>query len=54
MTMISNELIKQIKDSVDIVDIISSYIPLETHGKNLFGVCPFHDDHSPSMSISKE
>lgn len=54
MNMISNELIKQIKDSVDIVDIVSSYIPLETRGKNLFGVCPFHDDHSPSMSISKD
>ena len=49
-----NNLINEIKNSVDIVDIISSYIPLTAKGKNYFGVCPFHDDHSPSMSVSKE
>lgn len=49
-----NNLINEIKRSVDIVDIISSYIPLTAKGKNYFGVCPFHDDHSPSMSVSAE
>ena len=49
-----NNLINEIKNSVDIVDVISSYIPLTAKGKNYFGVCPFHDDHSPSMSVSKE
>src|SRR5574344_1404597 len=52
--MLSNEEIINIKNSVDIVDIVSSYIPLTQRGKNYFGVCPFHDDHSPSMSVSKE
>lgn len=51
---IDYETINHIKNSVDIVDIISSYIPLVTKGKNLFGVCPFHDDHSPSMSVSRD
>lgn len=49
-----NDEINQIRSSVNIVDIISEYIPLTPRGKNFFGVCPFHDDHSPSMSVSKE
>jgi len=52
---ISNEIINEIRNKTDIVDIISNYnIPLTQRGKNYFGVCPFHDDHSPSMSVSKE
>lgn len=51
---LSNEEINQIRSSVDIVDVISGYIPLTPRGKNYFGVCPFHDDHSPSMSVSRD
>ena len=51
---ITNEVINEIRNKVDIVDIISNYIPLTQRGKNYFGVCPFHDDHSPSMSVSRE
>ena len=49
-----NDLINTIRKSVDIVDVISKYVPLVARGKNYFGVCPFHDDHSPSMSVSKD
>lgn len=49
-----NNLLNEIRNSVDIVEVISSYIPLTSKGKNYFGVCPFHDDHSPSMSVSRE
>ena len=49
-----NNLIDEIRKSVNIVDVISSYLPLTKKGKNYFGVCPFHDDHSPSMSVSEE
>ncbi len=49
-----NELVNKIVASNNIVDIISDYINLEHKGKNFFGVCPFHDDHSPSMSVSPE
>ena len=52
--MITNELINEIRNKVNIVDIISNYVPLTKRGKNYFGVCPFHDDHSPSMSVSFE
>ena len=49
-----NNVINDIRKSVDIVDVVSKYVPLVAHGKNFFGVCPFHDDHSPSMSVSRD
>lgn len=52
--MMNDAKISEIRRSVDIVDVISEYIPLEQRGRNYFAVCPFHDDHNPSMSISPE
>lgn len=52
--MFSSSELQEIRNSVDIVDVVSSYINLTAHGKNYFGVCPFHDDHSPSMCVSRE
>ena len=52
MNMLSQEKIAEIRNSVNIVDVISSYMPLTPKGKNYFGVCPFHDDTNPSMSVS--
>ena len=54
MANLSNEEINKIRVSVNIVDIIGSNINLEKKGKNYFGLCPFHDDHSPSLSVSEE
>jgi DNA primase len=54
MSILSNEEISTIRNSVDIIDVISSYISLTKRGKNYFGVCPFHDDNNPSMSVSPE
>ena len=54
MERISDEKINEIRNTADIVTIISDYIPLKRQGKNYFGICPFHDDHSPSMSVSPE
>lgn len=48
------EKINEVRRANDIVSIISSYIPLEKRGKNYFGVCPFHDDTNPSMSVSSD
>ena len=53
MAFLTNEEINNIRSSVSIVDVISDYIPLTKKGKNYFGVCPFHDDHAPSMSVSE-
>lgn len=54
MALISNEEINNIRATANIVDIIGGYLPLTQKGKNYASVCPFHDDHSPSMSISEE
>ena len=54
MAQLSNQEIENIRSNANIVDIISSYVPLTLKGKNYFGVCPFHEDHSPSMSVSTD
>ena len=50
MDILSNDEINNIRSSVDIVEVISRYIPLTQKGKNYFGICPFHDDHSDRKS----
>ena len=50
----SYEEILNIKQNINIADVIRDYVPLIQRGKNFFGVCPFHDDHNPSMSVSPE
>lgn len=52
--VVSEELINEIRRSVNIVDVVSDYIPVEQKGRNYFALCPFHDDHNPSMSISPD
>lgn len=52
--MNQNDLTTEIRNKVDIVDIIGERIPLTAKGRNFFGVCPFHDDTNPSMSVSRE
>ncbi len=51
---LDNSTLSEIKNSLNIVDVISNYVKLSSKGKNYFGICPFHDDHSPSMSVSPE
>ena len=54
MNRITDELIQEINNKANILDIVSNYVSLKKHGKNYFGICPFHDDHSPSMSVNEE
>lgn len=54
MNVLSQEKINEIRTSVDIVDIVSRYISLTKKGKNYFGVCPFHEDGDPSLSVSPD
>jgi len=51
---LNNNLINNILEKITISDIIGTYITLEKKGNNFFGVCPFHDDTRPSMSVSNE
>ena len=54
MNKLSQEKLNEIRNSVNIVNVISSYINLIPKGKNYFGICPFHDDNNPSMSVSED
>jgi len=46
------ELISLIKDRLDIVDVVSQFVALKKSGANYWGLCPFHNDKKPSMSVS--
>ena len=46
------EAVSLIKDRLDIVDTVSQYVVLKKSGANYWGICPFHDDKRPSMSVS--
>ena len=54
MARIPEDTIELIRQSVDIVDVVSEFVTLNKRGKNHMGLCPFHDDHSPSMNVSQE
>ena len=47
-----NNNIQKVIDASDIVQIISEYIPLEKKGNDFKGLCPFHNDSNPSLSVS--
>ena len=52
--IIPEETLNQIQSQVNIVDIISQYVSLKKRGKNYFGHCPFHDERTPSFSVTEE
>ncbi len=54
MAPIPEHLIDQIRDSVDIVDLISRYISLKKRGRNFIAHCPFHTEKTPSFTVSSE
>lgn len=50
----SDEIIEEVRSENDIVDVISSYVKLQKKGSSYFGLCPFHNEKSPSFSVSRE
>lgn len=54
MIRYSDELIDEIRNSNDIVDIVSQYVVLKRSGRNFMGLCPFHKEKSPSFCVSPD
>lgn len=54
MPRYSDEIIDEVRQTNDIVDIISQYVRLKRSGRNFFGLCPFHNEKSPSFSVSPD
>lgn len=54
MQRYSDEIIEEVRQTNDIVDIISQYVHLKRSGRNFFGLCPFHNEKSPSFSVSPD
>ena len=50
--MISQETIQKIQSKVDILDIVGTYVKLKKRGANYLGLCPFHNEKSPSFTVS--
>lgn len=53
MSYYSQDLVEEIRSRNDIVDVISGYLKLQKKGSNYVGVCPFHNDRNPSMSVNQ-
>lgn len=51
---IEQELINEIREKNDILDVVSEYVKLEKRGRNYIGLCPFHDEKTPSFSVSED
>ena len=54
MATISRDIIDRVRETTDIVDIISEYVDLKQKGPNLFGLCPFHNEKTPSFSVAQQ
>ena len=50
----SEEIIDEVRQNNDVVDVISQYVHLSRKGRNYFGLCPFHNEKSPSFSVSPD
>ena len=54
MARYSEEVLNEVRQQNDIVDVVSQYVHLKRSGRNFFGLCPFHNEKSPSFSVSPD
>ena len=52
MARFSDSFINQVSQANDIVEVVGQYVALKKRGKEFLGLCPFHEDHRPSMNVS--
>ena len=50
---INDETVDKVRDLADIVEIVSDYLPLKRSGANYVGLCPFHNEKTPSFTVSE-
>jgi DNA primase len=50
----ANDAKEQVRQSIDIVDLVGSYIQLRRQGRNFVGICPWHDDSRPSLNVNPQ
>jgi len=50
--MFDNSMVLQVQQANDIIDVIGEHVSLKKKGREMVGLCPFHDDHSPSMNVN--
>ncbi|WP_307761780.1 DNA primase [Weissella sagaensis] len=54
MAKIPQQIVEEVRERVNIVDVVSPYVQLKKQGHNLFGKCPFHEERTPSFSVNEE
>ncbi len=50
----SDSIVEEVRQATDIVDVISQYVRLQKRGKNYLGICPFHNEKTPSFTVNRE
>ncbi|MCH5463596.1 DNA primase [Levilactobacillus tujiorum] len=54
MAKIPEDVIETVRTATNIADVVGQYVQLKKSGKNLFGLCPFHEERTPSFSVSED
>ena len=52
MPRIAQEIVERVREASDILDVVSRYVDLKKRGQNYFGLCPFHNEKTPSFSVA--
>ena len=54
MAKIPEDVIETVRSATNIADVVGQYVQLKKSGKNLFGLCPFHEERTPSFSVTED